>query len=76
MIAILHQINTFLCHAAFTLVGMILVVIISCVVSSFFLVIVAIGATSAGAYALEAGGLRAAEGTAVLVGGIDCQSFH
>jgi hypothetical protein len=52
MIATLHQINSFLSHAAFTLVGMILVVIALCIVSSFFLVIVTIGAASAGAYAL------------------------
>ena len=52
MIATLHQINSFLSHAAFTLVGMILVVITLCIVSSFFLVIMTIGAASAGAYAL------------------------
>jgi len=52
MSATLHHINTILSHAAFTLVGMILVVIALCIVSSFFLVIVTIGAASAGAYAL------------------------
>ena len=52
MIATLHHINSFLSHAAFTLVGMILVVITLCIVSSFFLVIMTIGAASAGAYAL------------------------
>jgi len=52
MIIALHHINDFLCHAAFTLVGKILVVITLCVVSSFFLVIATIGTASAGALAL------------------------
>ena len=52
MIATFHNVNSFLSHAAFTLVGMILVVITLCVVSSFYLVIVTIGTASTGAYAL------------------------
>jgi hypothetical protein len=52
MIATLHHVNSFLSHAAFTLGGMILVVIALCIVSSFFLIIITIGTASAGAYAV------------------------
>ena len=52
MISTLHHMNSFLRLTAFNLIGIFLLAITLCVVFPFFLVIVIIGTTSAGAYAL------------------------
>lgn len=52
MSATLHQIISYLGHTAFNMLGMILLVITLCVVSSFLLAIVTLGMVGTGAFAL------------------------
>lgn len=52
MVATLHDINFYLRHGVFTLVGVLLLVSTLCLVASFFLVVVIIGTAITEVYAL------------------------
>jgi len=52
MVITLHQLHSFLGHAALTVGEFIMIVITLSIVSSFLLVVVVIGAASTGAFAL------------------------
>jgi hypothetical protein len=73
---ILHHVNSLLHRAALNLFGMSLFAFTLCVVLPFFLIIVALGTASVGAYALGAGGISDEEDTVVLVSEKDFHCLH